>query len=924
MSSDDLDREADPGFFDPDDLSWDFDDENEPGDQEAFIQSSEGASLPDPAELFRQMAEETKPQELPDAKELYEQISEPEPDPEPSIADASPSEATTGVSRAEAVERLKRLMAERDGVDYEPVEAQTEEEDLPDPQELFHALTGGAVPQEEPENEELPDPTELFNQMVEREGTATPSSENDEEELPDPEELYRKLVGEAKASVEEELPDSDALFQQLTQAQIVSPIEASPSQEPIPPGEDDLPDPEQLFREMSQQEVKDDLHLPLPSAPEESAPEETPGLWSRFKSKFSTNKEVDDAIDLDPVEGALPEAALPSIPLPEEPQEDSLELNIPLPTSEPTQARVESPSPAPTGFWGRIKSKFGAEKSEEIDQPALFEQESEPELPSALPSLPDARAMFEQMEAEEEDEDDDSPAFPSPEELFRQLEREEREEMEASTAGAALPDLPDLDSFRAELEQEERERLDPDLLGDLSGPEMFADTVSDLAFTPKEEFEKPLPPVKEPPTEKPLPAMLSAPEPVKKGPTGTVRVDAGSKAPKPASRPKPAYRPSASSGAAPVVKSSKKKVEVDGKSFRETWAGRSKSSSFSRYTLTIFTRQLAAMLKAGVQLHMALSFCADSSPQMAKVLDDVGEKIQRGFTMSAAFGEHPKSFDPIYVGLLRSGELSGRLPEVIDRLANVLEREMELKKRVTSALTYPAVLLLVSLLGTLGFLYFVLPMITPLFEDLGVPLPLPTRILMGIRTVMVPTVVLVSVGGFVTWLMKDRISAFLNARPRLERRIAGFLYKIPVFGDVYQKLVASRVLYSLATMLDVGVTMNQALARAESASGNALMSYRLAKAREDLADGNPVTDCFSANKVFTGTALHLIGAGEESAQLTEMFTYVAGYYDEEVEYSMDSAASLLEPIIMVVMGLVVGFITIGAALPTITLLQNFT
>jgi type IV pilus assembly protein PilC len=145
-----------------------------------------------------------------------------------------------------------------------------------------------------------------------------------------------------------------------------------------------------------------------------------------------------------------------------------------------------------------------------------------------------------------------------------------------------------------------------------------------------------------------------------------------------------------------------------------------------------------------------------------------------------------------------------------------------------------------------------------------------------------------------------------------------------VLGEVYDKIVTSRVLYSLSTMLDVGITLNQALARAETTAGNALTAFRLGKARMDLADGVGVTDCFRMNQLFSPSALHLINAGEEAAKLAEMFGFVARLFDEEVEYAVQSASSILEPIIMIVMGFVVGFIVISAALPTLQLLQNFT
>ena len=210
-----------------------------------------------------------------------------------------------------------------------------------------------------------------------------------------------------------------------------------------------------------------------------------------------------------------------------------------------------------------------------------------------------------------------------------------------------------------------------------------------------------------------------------------------------------------------------------------------------------------------------------------------------------------------------------------------------------------------------------------MFLDLKVDLPWPTLVLLKLRDLLLPILAVGFLASLTLWLARRRLSAFIRKRPGLARRLAELPFRIPVLGPVIEKTVTSRVLYSLATLLEVGVTMNQALARSEKSSGNAFVSYRLKRAREDLVDGSSVTECFSHHKVFPPTALHLIGAGEESARLVDMFAYVARHFDEEVENAMESAASLLEPLIMVVMGLVVGFITIASAMPTIQLLQNF-
>lgn len=350
---------------------------------------------------------------------------------------------------------------------------------------------------------------------------------------------------------------------------------------------------------------------------------------------------------------------------------------------------------------------------------------------------------------------------------------------------------------------------------------------------------------------------------------------------------------------------------------------RNRRRAMSLHTLSVFTRQLSAMLKAGIALHQSVSFCAESDPESAPVLEDICRKIESGFSFSGALREYPECFNAVYVGLIHAGELSGRLNEMLARLADILERELELRKRMISVVTYPAMLMGVSILGTLGFIFFVLPQLEPMFLDLGVDLPWPTQVLLSLRTLLLPVTVVLAVTLLLLALLRGQIVAYIKARPGLERKLAYIPLSTPVLGPVYEKLITARVLYSLATMLEVGVAMSQALARAEGATGNAYIGFRLSRARQELADGSSVTECFANNQVFPDTAMQLIAAGEESARLVEMFTYVAKHFDEEVEQSMNSAAGLLEPLIMVGMGLVVGFIVVAAALPTIKLLQGF-
>jgi type IV pilus assembly protein PilC len=709
------------------------------------------------------------------------------------------------------------------------------------------------------------------------------AGQEEDDDLPDPDSLFRQMQSREQAPPAEDLPDPNTLFLQMTTSR-----EAGDSGE--------LPDPDALFQQMKQREIEAGIVLPVEDLPDPAA------LFLQMQAREAIQSAGE----------ATMQAPLRPIPAP-----------LRLPPEESVSREDKG------GLFHRIKAKFSKDKKGRLDDDRLL-------LEGAPPVFP-------------------APALPSPSELFRQLEAEEIEEVladpplavGASTAGE-LPALPDLDALRAELEAEERERLDPDLLGDLSGPERFADTVSDLAFnatllggavevpaarTDPATSRPPLPPA---PTEESLsglpggPATTPPPRPSHFPPAldGHSQPDRESPPPKAPSRAAPVYK--ATPGPPKRKSASTVVMPSEGAETRRIDAARSavaralkKRPALTRNGMVVFTRQMAAMLKAGIPLNQAIAFCSEADPESSVVLEDIVKKIETGFSFSAALKEYPESFDPVYIGLVHSGELSGRLNEMLAKLADILERELNLRKRMVSVVTYPAVLLAVSILGTLGFIFFVLPQLTPLFTSLKVDLPWPTKMLLGLREVLLPATIGLLVAAVILWAVRGTIRAFVQARPSLERRLAYIPLSIPVLGTVYDKIITARVLYSLATMLEVGVTMSQALTRAECTTGNAYVGFRLQRARLDLADGSSVTECFQAHKVFPETALQLIAAGEESARLVEMFAYVARHFDEEVEQTMDAAASLLEPIIMVVMGVIVGFITIAAALPTIHLLQNF-
>lgn len=338
--------------------------------------------------------------------------------------------------------------------------------------------------------------------------------------------------------------------------------------------------------------------------------------------------------------------------------------------------------------------------------------------------------------------------------------------------------------------------------------------------------------------------------------------------------------------------------------------------------LTIFTRQLATMLGSGIPLHQALLYYGETNEgDLPLIIRKVATDVASGHTFSNAMRPFPLVFSPIYIALAEMGEQSGQIVTAYRRLADLMERQTNMRKKVVSALTYPCVLLVVSMAAIAGFVYFVLPMMTPMFTNMGVDLPLPTRMLLSLRTVVPVATILAVLSLLGLWLGRPWMKIYLHTHPEKLRQLHAIWFYIPVVSGIYSKLATARILYSMSTMLDAGLTMTSTMKRAAMAAGNQFIAFRLNKATESVMEGASLAEALSIYEVFPNTAIQMLAVGEESANLSGMVTHIANLYDSEVEVALNDIASVIEPIIMIVMGGVVGFIVLAAVLPTVQLIQ---
>lgn len=340
-------------------------------------------------------------------------------------------------------------------------------------------------------------------------------------------------------------------------------------------------------------------------------------------------------------------------------------------------------------------------------------------------------------------------------------------------------------------------------------------------------------------------------------------------------------------------------------------------------TVATFTRQLSVMLGSGLPLLQALTFFAESSTgRLAEVVDELATKVSSGFRLSAAMGQCPGVFNEVYVGLIELGETTSHLDEALEKLSDLLEKQVRLAKRLSSAMIYPAFLVAVCLASIAIFLEYVLPTMVPLFSSFNMELPLPTKLLLMSSHLVWPSVFGVIALGL-TWIwFKPVWNKARRERARWARNIDRFVLRIPGVGKFALQLATARVLFALATMLETGLPLLNALKRCEGVAANLEVAHRLEKAGLDLREGSTVVDALRVHNVLPSACIHLLSAGEETAQLAEMVAYSARFYEEEVDHSITQFMNLIEPFIMIVMGVVVGFIVLAAVLPTVEMINH--
>jgi type IV pilus assembly protein PilC len=330
--------------------------------------------------------------------------------------------------------------------------------------------------------------------------------------------------------------------------------------------------------------------------------------------------------------------------------------------------------------------------------------------------------------------------------------------------------------------------------------------------------------------------------------------------------------------------------------------------------ITLFTRQLATMMKAGVPLLQAFDIVGrgHSNPSVQRLLAEIKADIEKGSSLTQAFGRHPLYFDALYCNLVGAGESAGILEAVLDRLAVYKEKILAIKSKIKSALFYPVSIIVVAFVITAVIMIFVIPAFKELFSSFGADLPGPTLVVMAMSDFFVEWwwAIFGGIGGGIYFLLQ----AWKRSR-KVQMFMDRLMLKLPIFGVVIEKATIARWTRTLATMFAAGVPLVEALDSVGGASGNQVYVEATQKIRAEVSTGTALTVAMQNTELFPNMVLQMAAIGEESGSLDSMLNKVADFYEAEVDDAVAALSSLMEPIIMVVLGTLIGGMVIAMYLP---------
>ena len=337
--------------------------------------------------------------------------------------------------------------------------------------------------------------------------------------------------------------------------------------------------------------------------------------------------------------------------------------------------------------------------------------------------------------------------------------------------------------------------------------------------------------------------------------------------------------------------------------------------------MVIFCRQFSSMIGSGVAMIRTLTIISEQceNKKLKEVLQDVKSQVEQGANLSDAFNRHPETFDRLFVSMVKAGETGGILDEVMRKVAEFAEQRQKLNDKVKSAMAYPITALTVAVIVFFVMLTFIIPVFKEMFSGMGSELPAFTQMLIDLSTLMRSAWMLLflAIVGGIVWSVKQYVKTETG-------RFAAdsFMLKLPVFGDLIKKVAVARFTRTFGVLVRSGVPMLTALEVVRETAGNAVLSQAVDAVHKEVREGGTISRPLAREALFPPMVVQMVAVGEETGKLDDMLNKVADFYDEEVTNGVEALTSILEPIMVVVIGGIVGSIVVGMYLPIFSIIQN--
>jgi len=361
-----------------------------------------------------------------------------------------------------------------------------------------------------------------------------------------------------------------------------------------------------------------------------------------------------------------------------------------------------------------------------------------------------------------------------------------------------------------------------------------------------------------------------------------------------------------------LIRTKKKKGEKKAKSKGSSLFGKKKAKVED---ILIFSKQFATMVKAGLPILQVLEMLRDQleNPTIKDIIEDIRKSLEGGVTLSKCFERYPQYFDNVYINLIKAGEASGKLDVFLLKIVESLEKKEKIKKKIKGALMYPMIMFSVAITVSAFMLVKVVPVFAKMYEGMGIALPKPTAVIMSMSDFLRGTGGMVMLLSIITFIVVFRI---------LNSKSAAFKYrwhkqvlKMPIFGEMILKSLIARISLIMGNLSAAGVNLLESLEIAKEVSNNVVVSEALENVKKGVFSGDTLTKLFLKEPLFPPTFSQLISVGEQTGQLDEMFNSVAQYYEEEFDNAVDNMSSLIEPIMIVFMGIMIGGLMIAMYSP---------